>query len=238
MQVSILGLPIQNVTMDEAVNDVYGFFALRESKIVVTPNAEILQMFQTRPEMHDALMEADYVVPDGVGVLMAAKRLGTPLKEKVAGIELGIHLLERCAAEGKRVFFLGAKPGIAERAKLEVEKKLPDIRIVGVQDGYFKPEEEPALVERINGLDVDMLFVCLGAPKQEIWMASHKSVLKVGAMLGLGGTLDVLGNNVKRAPRWMINMRLEWLYRIIKEPYRIGRVASLPRFLLSIKKEK
>ena len=238
MQVSILGLPIQNVTMDEAVNDVYGFFALRESKIVVTPNAEILQMFQTRPEMHDALMEADYVVPDGVGVLMAARRLGTPLKEKVAGIELGIHLLERCAAEGKRVFFLGAKPGIAERAKLEVEKKLPDIRIVGVQDGYFKPEEEPALVERINGLDVDMLFVCLGAPKQEIWMASHKSVLKVGAMLGLGGTLDVLGNNVKRAPRWMINMRLEWLYRIIKEPYRIGRVASLPRFLLSIKKEK
>ena len=238
MQVSILGLPIQNVTMDEAVNDVYGFFALRESKIVVTPNAEILQMFQTRPEMHDALMEADYVVPDGVGVLMAAKRLGMPLKEKVAGIELGIHLLERCAAEGKRVFFLGAKPGIAERAKLEVEKKLPDIRIVGVQDGYFKPEEEPALVERINGLDVDMLFVCLGAPKQEIWMASHKSVLKVGAMLGLGGTLDVLGNNVKRAPRWMINMRLEWLYRIIKEPYRIGRVASLPRFLLSIKKEK
>jgi len=238
MQVSILGLPIQNVTMDEAVNDVYGFFALRESKIVVTPNAEILQMFQTRPEMHDALMEADYVVPDGVGVLMAAKRLGTPLKEKVAGIELGIHLLERCAAEGKRVFFLGAKPGIAERAKLEVEKKLPDIRIVGVQDGYFKPEEEPALVERINGLDVDMLFVCLGAPKQEIWMASHKNVLKVGAMLGLGGTLDVLGNNVKRAPRWMINMRLEWLYRIIKEPYRIGRVASLPRFLLSIKKEK
>lgn len=238
MQVSILGLPIQNVTMDEAVNDVYSFFALRESKIVVTPNAEILQMFQTRPEMHDALLEADYVVPDGVGVLMAAKRLGTPLKEKVAGIELGIHLLERCAAEGKRVFFLGAKPGIAEIAKAEVEKKLPDIQIVGVQDGYFKPEEEPALVERINGLDVDMLFVCLGAPKQEIWMASHKSVLKVGVMLGLGGTLDVLGNNVKRAPRWMINMRLEWLYRIIKEPYRIGRVASLPRFLLSIKKEK
>ena len=236
MQVSILGLPIENVTMEEAVNEVYGFFAARESKMIITPNAEILQMFDQRPEVREALMQADYVVPDGVGVLLAAKRLGQPLKEKVAGIELGTHLLERSAQEGKRVFFLGAKPGVAEAAKKEVEKKMPGIQIVGVQDGYFKPEEEPALIERINGLDVDMLFVCLGAPKQELWMAAHKKDLKVGAMLGLGGTLDVLGNNVKRAPRWMIDLKLEWLYRVAKEPWRIGRVASLPKFLLRIKK--
>ncbi len=238
MQVSILGLPIKNVTMEEAVNDVYGFFAARENKMVVTPNAEILQMFDGRPEVREALLQADYVVPDGVGVLLAAKRLGTPLKEKVAGIELGIHLLERSAKEGKRVFFLGAKPGVALAAKAELEKKLPGIQIVGVQDGYYKPEDEPAIIERINELDVDMLFVCLGAPKQELWMASHKKDLKVGVMLGLGGTLDILGNTLKRAPRWMIKMQIEWLYRIIKEPYRISRVASLPRFLLSIKKEK
>lgn len=236
MQVSILGLPIENVTMEEAVNEVYGFFAARESKMIVTPNAEILQMFDQRPEVREALMQADYVVPDGVGVLLAAKRLGQPLKEKVAGIELGTHLLERSAQEGKRVFFLGAKPGVAEAAKKEVENKMPGIQIVGVQDGYFKPEDESALIERINGLDVDMLFVCLGAPKQELWMAAHKKELKVGAMLGLGGTLDVLGNTVKRAPRWMIDLRLEWLYRVAKEPWRIGRVASLPKFLLRIKK--
>ncbi len=236
MRVSILGLPIENVTMEEAVNEVYGFFAARESKMIVTPNAEILQMFDQRPEVREALMQADYVVPDGVGVLLAAKRLGQPLKEKVAGIELGTHLLERSAQEGKRVFFLGAKPGVAEAAKKEVENKMPGIQIVGVQDGYFKPEEESALIERINGLDVDMLFVCLGAPKQELWMAAHKKELKVGAMLGLGGTLDVLGNTVKRAPRWMIDLRLEWLYRVAKEPWRIGRVASLPKFLLRIKK--
>lgn len=236
MRVSILGLPIENVTMEEAVNEVYGFFAARESKMIVTPNAEILQMFDQRPEVREALMQADYVVPDGVGVLLAAKRLGQPLKEKVAGIELGTHLLERSAQEGKRVFFLGAKPGVAEAAKKEVENKMPGIQIVGVQDGYFKPEDESALIERINGLDVDMLFVCLGAPKQELWMAAHKKELKVGAMLGLGGTLDVLGNTVKRAPRWMIDLRLEWLYRVAKEPWRIGRVASLPKFLLRIKK--
>lgn len=115
MTVSILGLPVQNVTMEQAVDDVYSFFGARESKIVVTPNAEILQMYVKRPEVRSAMLEADYVVPDGIGVILAAKQLKTPLKEKVAGIELGMHLLERCAKEGKRVYFLGAKPAWRSR---------------------------------------------------------------------------------------------------------------------------
>lgn len=236
MSVSILGLPIQNVTMSEAVKDVYGFFAARESKIVVTPNAEILQMYSADPAMKEALDRADYIVPDGIGVLMAAKRLGTPLKEKVAGVELSRNLLEKAAKEGGKVYLLGAKPGIAAKAKECLEEEIPGIAIVGVRDGYFKPEDEPAIVEEINGLDVDMLFVCLGAPKQELWMAKHKSDLKVGVMLGLGGSLDIFSHTLKRAPKWMIACRMEWLYRVIKEPYRVGRIASLPKFLLSIKK--
>ena len=236
MSVSILGLPIENVTMNEAVKDVYGFFAARESKIVVTPNAEILQMYSTDSAMKEALDSADYIVPDGIGVLMAAKRLGTPLKEKVAGVELSRNLLEKAAKEGGTVYLLGAKPGIAAKAKECLEEEIPGISIVGVRDGYFKPEDEPAIVEEINGLDVDMLFVCLGAPKQELWMAKHKSDLKVGVMLGLGGSLDIFSHTLKRAPKWMIACRMEWLYRVIKEPYRVGRIASLPKFLLSIKK--
>ncbi|MBR4087225.1 MAG: WecB/TagA/CpsF family glycosyltransferase [Clostridia bacterium] len=236
MSVSILGLPIQNVTMSEAVNDVYGFFGARESKIVVTPNAEILQMYSTDPAMKEALEKADYIVPDGVGVLLAAKRLGTPLKEKVAGVELSRNLLEKAAKEGGNVYLLGAKPGVAAEAKRCLEEEIPGISIVGVRDGYFKPEDEPAIIEEINALDVDMLFVCLGAPKQELWMAEHKSDLKIGVMLGLGGSLDIFSHTLKRAPQWMINCRIEWLYRVIKEPYRIGRIASLPKFLLSIKK--
>ncbi|MBQ7970921.1 MAG: WecB/TagA/CpsF family glycosyltransferase [Clostridia bacterium] len=238
MSVSILGLPIQNVTMSEAVNDVYGFFGARESKIVVTPNAEILQMYSTDPAMKEALEKADYIVPDGVGVLLAAKRLGTPLKEKVAGVELSRNLLEKAAKEGGNVYLLGAKPGVAAEAKRCLEEEIPGISIVGVRDGYFKPEDEPAIIEEINALDVDMLFVCLGAPKQELWMAEHKSDLKIGVMLGLGGSLDIFSHTLKRAPQWMINCRIEWLYRVIKEPYRIGRIASLPKFLMSIKKEK
>lgn len=236
MSVSILGLPIQNVTMSEAVNDVYGFFGARESRIVVTPNAEILQMYSTDPAMKEALEKADYIVPDGVGVLLAAKRLGTPLKEKVAGVELSRNLLEKAAKEGGNVYLLGAKPGVAAEAKRCLEEEIPGISIVGVRDGYFKPEDEPAIIEEINALDVDMLFVCLGAPKQELWMAEHKSDLKIGVMLGLGGSLDIFSHTLKRAPQWMINCRIEWLYRVIKEPYRIGRIASLPKFLLSIKK--
>ena len=238
MSVSILGLPIQNVTMSEAVNDVYGFFGARESKIVVTPNAEILQMYSTDPAMKEALEKADYIVPDGVGVLLAAKRLGTPLKEKVAGVELSRNLLEKAAKEGGNVYLLGAKPGVAAEAKRCLEEEIPGISLVGVRDGYFKPEDEPAIIEEINALDVDMLFVCLGAPKQELWMAEHKSDLKIGVMLGLGGSLDIFSHTLKRAPQWMINCRIEWLYRVIKEPYRIGRIASLPKFLMSIKKEK
>lgn len=238
MSVSILGLPIQNVTMSEAVNDVYGFFGARESKIVVTPNAEILQMYSTDPAMKEALEKADYIVPDGVGVLLAAKRLGTPLKEKVAGVELSRNLLEKAAKEGGNVYLLGAKPGVAVEAKRCLEEEIPGISIVGVRDGYFKPEDEPAIIEEINALDVDMLFVCLGAPKQELWMAEHKSDLKIGVMLGLGGSLDIFSHTLKRAPQWMINCRIEWLYRVLKEPYRIGRIASLPKFLMSIKKEK
>ncbi len=236
MVVSVLGLPVQNVTMKEAVEDVYGFFGARNSKIVVTPNAEILQMYVKDARVKQAMLQADYVVPDGIGLLLSAKRMKTPLKEKVAGIELGTHLLRRCAAEGKRVYFLGAKPGVAAKAKEELLKDLPQLQVVGVQDGYFTKEQEPALIEEINRLDVDMLFVCLGAPKQEQWMAAHQKELKVGVMLGLGGTLDVLAHTVKRAPSWMIHCGLEWLYRTAKEPHRIMRIARLPFFLLSVQK--
>ena len=236
MTVEILGLPFQNVTMEQAVNDVYGFFSARESKMVVTPNTEILQMFDRLPEVRQAILQADYVVPDGAGVIKASRMLGAPLKEKVAGIELGLHLMKKCAGTGGSVYLLGAKPGVAEKAKERLLNEIPGLNVAGVHDGYFNESDEQAIVEEINRLNVDMLLVCLGAPKQELWMAKHKKDLRVGAMLGLGGSLDVIAGNVRRAPRWMIRYSLEWLYRIAREPKRIGRVAGLPFFLLRVKK--
>ena len=237
MSVSVLGLPIQNVTMDEAMKDVTAFLDQRESKIVVTPNAEILQLFSKDSAVKEALLKADYVIPDGIGVIIAAKRLGTPLKEKVAGVDLGTKLLKVCAETGKKVFFLGGKPGVAEQAKEKLLAQYPTIQIVGTRDGYFKAEDEAQIVEEINASQADMLFVCLGAPKQEMFMANHKQDLKIGVMLGLGGTLDIIAGNLKRAPRWMITCRMEWLYRLIKEPRRFKRMISLPFFLLSVKKK-
>lgn len=234
--VSILGLPIQNVTMAEAIEDVYPFLSERKNRIVVTPNAEILQAYANDPKVHETLLQADYVIPDGIGVVLASRRLGTPLKEKVAGVELAAHLIARCEQDGKRVYFLGAKPGVAELAKENFLKKHPELQVVGLRNGYFQPEDEPEIIEEINSLDVDMLFVCLGAPRQEIWMVEHRPLLKVGVMLGLGGSLDVFAGTVKRAPRWMIRLGLEWLYRICKEPWRLKRVMELPFFLMSIKK--
>lgn len=234
--VSILNLPIQNVTMAEAVADVAAFFEARESRIVVTPNAEILQAYANDEAVRKTLLQADYIVPDGIGVVLAACMLKTPVKEKVAGVELAEHLLKLSAGHGKRVYFLGAKPGVAAAAKEKLTEKYPGLQVVGLHDGYFKPEDEPAIIDEINGLDADMLFVCLGAPRQEIWMAEHRAALKVGVMLGLGGSLDVFAGAVKRAPRWMIRLGLEWLYRICKEPWRIKRVMELPFFLLSIKR--
>ena len=234
--VSILNLPIQNITMAEAVADVSAFFEARGSRIVVTPNAEILQAYADDEAVRAVLQQADYVIPDGIGVVLASRLLKTPVKEKVAGVELAEHLLKRCAEQGRRVYFLGAKPGVAEAAKEKMQAKYPGLQVAGLHDGYFKPEEEPAIIEEINRLDIDMLFVCLGAPRQECWMAENRKALKVGVMLGLGGSLDVFAGAVKRAPRWMIRWGLEWLYRVCKEPWRIKRIIELPFFLLSIKK--
>ncbi len=234
--VSILNLPIQNVTMAEAVADVAAFFEERKSRIVVTPNAEILQAYANDEGVRRVLLQADYVIPDGIGVVLASRLLKTPVKEKVAGVELAEHLLRYSAEKGKRVYFLGAKPGVAEAAKEKLVQKYPDLHVAGLHDGYFKPEDEGEIIEEINGLDIDMLFVCLGAPRQETWMAENRARLKVGVMLGLGGSLDVFAGAVKRAPRWMIRLGLEWLYRICKEPWRLKRVMELPFFLMSIKR--
>lgn len=236
MQVDVVGIPIQNVTMDEAVNDVVSFMEQREAKIVVTPNAEILQMCVENEQVRQTVLQADYIIPDGIGVVKAAAMLGTPLKGKVAGCELGWNILEPMAQNGKKLFMLGGKPGVAELAAQKIKETYPTLEIAGIQDGYFK--DDAAVVEMINAVSPDALFVCLGAPKQETWMVTHRSELSVGVMLGLGGSMDVYAGTVKRAPKIFVKLGLEWFYRLIKQPWRIKRMMGLPRFFVSVKKYK
>ena len=198
MKYDILGVKVDNATMDEAVNAVSQYLGSKDSHIVVTPNAEILLMCENDPQLRDAIGKASFVCADGVGVLEAAKILKTPLKEKVAGCDLGYNLLKIAAKNGNSVFLFGAKPGVAECAAKNLCEKIPGLIVCGTRDGYFTPEQDDEIVKQINDSGADVLWVCLGAPKQEKWMAENKDKLNVSVMLGLGGSLDVYAGNVSQ----------------------------------------
>ena len=200
------------------------------SAYMVTPNPEIVMQTWESEEVCEAVNGADIVIPDGIGVVKAAKILGTPLQERLPGIEIAAEILKYIAESGKSAFLLGAKPGVAEMAAEQMKKDFPGINICGTNDGYFK--DDGPVVEKINALKPDFLLVCLGAPKQELWMARNREKLDVGLMAGLGGTLDVYAGTVKRAPLFWQKLNLEWFYRCLKEPVRFKRIYKLPLFLL------
>ena len=232
MRIEVMDIPFDNVTMDEALEAADRLIARPGATYGVTPNAEIVYEAMKDDSLRELVCRADLVLPDGAGVVLGAKILGTPVKEKVAGIEFGENLMKRYAGTDKTFYFLGSKPGVAEQAAEKMQEKYPGLNICGTADGYFK--DEAAVVAAINEKEPDVLLVCLGFPKQEKFMASHKEELKVGFMAGLGGSLDGYAGIATRAPRWMINLNLEWLYRLLKEPRRIGRMMRLPKFLLKV----
>ncbi len=174
----------------------------------VTPNPEIVWLARKNTRLKQALNGADLVVPDGIGIVYAAKILGTPLPSRVPGIELASGLLKRMAETSESVYLLGAKPGVAERASERLKEQYPGLRIVGTGDGYFR--EDAPVIERINACRPRLLFVCLGFPRQELWMAEHRAQIDAGLMLGLGGSLDVFAGDVKRAPEAWCRLNLEW----------------------------
>ena len=236
-KIDILGVPFDNITFAEAAEKLDRAMAEKEKCAVATPNPEIVQMAFENEEMKKNLLSFDMIVADGIGVIYAAKILKTPIQEKIAGIDLGRECLSVCAQKGYRVFFLGAAPGIAEKAAENMKKSYPNLLLAGVYDGYFQDDNEA--IEAINSVgSIDLLFVCLGAPKQEKFIASYKETLNATVLMGLGGSLDVFAGNVKRAPKGLRKMGLEWLYRLLKEPKRIGRMLKLPVFLWNVVKVK
>ena len=231
MRVDVLGVAFDSVTLDEAVERALELLEQDGPHLVVTPNPEIVQRANQDPEFAELLARADLVIPDGVGVIYAAKILGRPLKARVPGIDFASALMGRMAGTGKRLFLLGAEPGVAEQAAARLQAAYPGLVVCGVHDGYFK--EDGPVVQAIREARADVVFVCLGAPKQEKWAAANGGAAGAKLYIGLGGAMDVFAGKVERAPERMQKMGLEWLYRLVKQPSRIGRMAKLPLFLVS-----
>lgn len=233
MRTHILGVGFDDITINQAVYFALDLIERNEKSYVVTPNPEIIWMCRKNNELMKIINNAKLVLADGIGVTIGAKILGTPIKGgRVPGIDFISALFEKLAVRSGRIFLFGAKPGVANEAGAKLEAMYPGLIIAGVSDGYFTDSNK--IVEQINASNADVLLVCLGAPKQELWMSEHLDKLNVPLLAGLGGSLDVFAGRVRRAPVFFQRAGLEWFYRIIKEPRRIRRSLNLPLFLLTV----
>lgn len=230
MRIDVLGVGFDDVTLEEAAARGLALAAGDGFSYAATPNPEFILEARKNAPFRAALAGASLVIADGVGVVKAAKLLGRPLKAKVPGIDFACKLIEGLAARGGRLFLLGAKPGVAEAAGAALVKKYPGLTLCGVHDGYFK--DSAPVVAEIKAARADVVFVCLGAPKQELWMAEHGPKTGAALAVGLGGSLDVFAGVVERAPERYQKLGLEWLYRLKKEPRRFARMARLPLVLV------
>jgi len=233
-RIPVLNVMVDAVTMSEAVHTVEGFIATPKPHLIATANAEMVMMAQKDKELAYILNQADLVVPDGAGVVWAARYNGYPIAERVAGFDLVQQLMMQAAKKKYRIYLFGGAPGIAEKAKLEAEAKYSGINIVGTRHGFFSPEEEAQIITSIQSAKTDILLVALGVPKQEKWLSKHLNDLKVPVAIGVGGTFDVMAGVMQRAPLWMQRANLEWLFRLFLQPQRVLRMLALPKFALRV----
>ena len=231
-EIKLYGVKIDNVTKGEAV-----YRALRatgEPCVVFTPNAVMLERARKDTELSALLNRASLSLPDGAGVLWAAKKMGTPLQERVTGIDFGSEILERAERSGLRVFLLGGAENVAERASENLRKKHPRLCICGTTWGYFHKtgEENARVISYIRACRPDILFVCMGFPVQERWIIDnlhHLTDIRVIACLG--GSLDVWAGDLRRAPEWMSRTGMEWLWRMLRQPKRFAKLPKIVSFL-------
>lgn len=232
-RVRILGVPFDPVDLPTAVRYVADLAEDGRPHLIVTANPEAVMAARKDPELAAAIRGADLVVADGIGVVWAARRLGRPLPGRVAGVDLMLGLCAWAERAGRSVFLLGGVPGVTEAAARSLAARYPGLRIAGTRDGYRSLRAADA-VEQIAASSADLLFAGLGMPLQEKWLARHLDRLNVRVAMGVGGSLDVLAGRVRRAPRWLRRLHLEWLYRLLRQPSRWRRQTALLAFAWAI----
>ncbi|HSN76283.1 MAG TPA: WecB/TagA/CpsF family glycosyltransferase [Anaerolineae bacterium] len=236
--VNILGVRVDAVTYGDVLDIINRWIEQRGPHQIATANPEFVMAAQSDAEFHQALLNADLCVADGVGLLWAARRLGAQLPERVTGSDLVPLVAEAAAQRGWRLYLLGAAAGVAEQTAHELEQRSPGLRIVGVYAGSPAEAEATAIVQRVTAAAPDVLLVAYGAPAQDLWVARHKVALGVPVMMGVGGAFDHIVGVQRRAPLWVQHMHLEWLWRLVTQPWRWRRQLALPRFVWAVWRQR
>lgn len=237
-KIDIHGVLIDNVSMDDALEVVTGMLKGQKANKIFTPNAEIIMQANRDSELLNILNSAELVIPDGAGVVLASRILKIGLKEKVSGIDLVKKILSNTGKRPTSFFIFGGKPGVAEKASINILSDYPKAKINGFRNGYFSETEIPEIIKQINDSKAEVLLVGLGAPKQEKWIYQHAAELNSKVIMGIGGTIDIFAGSAALAPEFMRKAGLEWLFRLVKEPRRFKRMLDLPRFMLLTFKKK
>lgn len=237
-KVNIFGVPISKLGFKDTVNMLVKAVESRKPHQVITANPIMVMAAQENNSYMAMMQKADIIVPDGAGVVWAAGYVGNPVQERVPGIEIMQELLNIAEARGWKVYLLGASPEVIQAAADRIRSNHPKLIMAGVRDGYFGADQDQEVIAGIRSANPDLLFVGRSADKQEPWIAQYKEALGVPVIMGVGGSFDVISGKLKRAPKLFRQLRLEWFYRLLQEPYRYKRMLVLPKFAMKVIREK
>jgi N-acetylglucosaminyldiphosphoundecaprenol N-acetyl-beta-D-mannosaminyltransferase len=233
--VQFLGVRVDDVTPEEAAAAIARFIDERRPRQVATINPEFVMAAQAHPDFKRALNAADLRVPDGVGLMWGSWLLRRPLRGRVPGVDLVWRLAGLAADHGWSMFLLGGRDGVGQRTVERFRAQHPALRVAGVYEGS---PVDPLAVERVREARPDVLLVAFGAPAQDLWIARHREELAVPVSMGVGGTFDFIAGRARRAPRWLRRLGLEWLHRLVHEPWRWRRMLALPKFAILVLRQR
>jgi N-acetylglucosaminyldiphosphoundecaprenol N-acetyl-beta-D-mannosaminyltransferase len=234
-RINILGTEFDNFTEKQFHELISTDLDNHANKFIVTPNPEIVLSARNNTRFSNIVNNADYVIPDGIGIIKGANMLGTPMHERITGFDTLMFLIKQANEKHLKLYMVGSKPEVIEASAKRIEKEFPNIDLVGFHDGYF--EDDSSIAAEIAEKQPNIVLVALGSPKQEYFINKFRDRC-TAVWIGVGGSFDVFSGTKKRAPEIIQKLSLEWFYRLVKEPTRIGRMLAIPKYLLLINKEK